>query len=164
MLHVDALRPVKFRAQERRLVLWIRHVASPSMLREFGPPSTAHACGNSRVLETCEELHGVGASHSSPIKSIGVNGAVRSSAAPTLSSPGETKLASRSPRARFPIWSWFCRQTTNRWPGVRVLSMGRPWLRRRKLDHGPSWKRPPRKSLRWQRDEQNPRNSRASPE
>ena len=87
----------------------------------------------------CEKnCHGVRAPHSSPMNSIGVNGPLSSSAAPQASRPGERVSVSRSPMARLPIWSWFCRKATNRWPGVRWVSTGAPWLRCRKLDQVPS--------------------------
>ena len=43
------------------------------------------------------------------MNSIGVNGEVSSSAAPTPSSPVDSVAPSRSPVARLPTWSWFCR-------------------------------------------------------
>lgn len=77
------------------------------------------------------------------MNSIGVKGAVMSSVAPTRSRAGDSDVEIRSPVARFPIWSWFCRYATNRCPGVRCRSTGRPWCRCRKLDQVPAWKKPP---------------------
>ena len=84
----------------------------------------------------CEVKKGqrVDAAHSSPIQSIGVNGEVSSSTAPTRSISGEVSSGSRSPTARLPTWSWFCRHTTKRQPGVRARSTGRPWLRPRNVE------------------------------
>lgn len=55
-----------------------------------------------------KNCQGVVAPHSSPMKSIGVNGPVSVSAAAQASSPGERAADSRSPWARLPIWSWVC--------------------------------------------------------
>ena len=43
------------------------------------------------------------------MNSIGVNGLVSTSVAPTASRPGERVAEIRSPTARLPIWSWSCR-------------------------------------------------------
>jgi hypothetical protein len=43
------------------------------------------------------------------MNSIGVNGEVSSRVAPTRSRPGDNDADIRSPTARLPIWSWFCR-------------------------------------------------------
>jgi hypothetical protein len=90
-----------------------------------------------------KNCHGVLAAHSSPMYSIGVNGAVSISVAPTRSIRGDTDAESRSPAARLPIWSWFCRYATNRCPGMRARSTARPCTRPRKLDHVPAWKNAP---------------------
>ncbi|CAM5665843.1 hypothetical protein SALBM217S_02415 [Streptomyces griseoloalbus] len=67
------------------------------------PSLTAFASSGS--VWSVKNCHGVPAAHSSPMNSIGVNGAVSVSAAAHASSPGETSPASRSPWARLPIWS-----------------------------------------------------------
>ncbi|CAM5616378.1 hypothetical protein STENM327S_05535 [Streptomyces tendae] len=53
-----------------------------------------------------KNCHGVPAAHSSPMNSIGVNGAVGVRVAAQAASPGETRDARRSPWARLPTWSW----------------------------------------------------------
>ena len=48
---------------------------------------------------------GVDAAHSSPMNSIGVNGAVSTSPAPTLTRSADSPLEILSPVARLPTWS-----------------------------------------------------------
>ena len=68
--------------------------------------------------------NGVDAPHSSPWKSIGVNGPARVSSAAQASWSSSRCSVNRSPRARLPIWSWFWLQTTSRHVGIVSVSIG----------------------------------------
>ncbi len=79
---------------------------------------------------------GAEAAHSSPWKSIGVNGPARVSSAAQSSwsssrCPGDGS-DSRSPAARLPTWSWFWLHTTSRQVGIVAVGTGEPWWRPRK--------------------------------
>ncbi len=50
----------------------------------------------------------------------------------------------RSPVARLPIWSWFCRYARKEVPVSSEVSTGRPCVRSRNDDHVPAWKNAPR--------------------
>ena len=95
----SALRPVEARSGARR-----RGPAGPgrpprpSRARRTPPPAPPHGLGELGVGVVGEELPRASrAPHSSPMNSIGVNGAVSSSAAPQASRPGERQAESRSP-------------------------------------------------------------------
>ena len=62
-------------------------------------PSSGSGCD----VKNC---HGVEAAHSSPMNSMGVNGESTVSTAAIASPPSSSDCESRSPAARFPIWSW----------------------------------------------------------
>ena len=76
--------------------------------------------------------NGVEAAHSSPWKSIGVNGPASVSIAAQTSWSSSRWAVSRSPTARLPIWSWFWLATTSRQVGILAVSIGAPWSRPRK--------------------------------
>jgi len=104
------LGPVQLGTQERLAVLRIRDVGGgPAVRGELAAPALRDGLGQPGSSWSVKYCQGVSAPHSSPMNSIGVNGAVSTSPAPTLSRPGGTRLAIRSPTARFPIWSWSCR-------------------------------------------------------
>ncbi len=93
---------------------------------------------------SCEvkNWNGDDAAHSSPWKSIGVNGPASVSSAAHASWSSSSASTIRSPTARLPIWSWFCAQTTSRHDGIAAVSMGTPWSRPRYDEYVPSWKNP----------------------
>ncbi len=86
--------------------------------------------------------NGVEAAHSSPWKSIGVNGPAIVSRAAQASWSSSSVSVIRSPTARLPIWSWFWLHTTSRQVGMAAVSIGTPWSRSRKEENVPSWKNP----------------------
>jgi hypothetical protein len=88
-----------------------------------------------------KNCQGVDAAHSSPMNSIGVNGAARVSRAASASRSSSRVSVRRSPVARLPIWSWSCAKVTSRQVGMRG-SIGNPWLRLRNDEYVPSWKNP----------------------
>ncbi len=64
---------------------------------------------SARSGKWAKNCHGVRAPHSSPMNTIGVNGEQNRIAAPQATRPGVSVAACRSPVARLPTWSWFCR-------------------------------------------------------
>ena len=79
------LGPVQLGPEERLLVLRVRHVRGAPAVRaelRLRPASTALASAGS--VWSVKYCHGVHAAHSSPMNSIGVNGAVSTSPAPSL--------------------------------------------------------------------------------
>ncbi len=98
--------------------------------------ASASSCSGCEV----KNCHGVLAPHSSPMNSIGVNGEVSRISAPTRARPVVAIWLSRSPVARLPIWSWFCRHTTKRYPGTADRSTGLPCGCPRNSENVPSWK------------------------
>ena len=124
------LGPVQLRARERRRVLRVGHASASQPIRA----NSAMPALGGRSAELglgCEvkNCHGVDAAHSSPMQSIGVNGAARSAARARRQQVVVEMLgASRSPAARLPTWSWFCRRPTSRQVGI---GRGRPGARGR---------------------------------
>ncbi len=86
--------------------------------------------------------NGVAAAHSSPWKSIGVNGPHRVSRAAQASWSSSSFSVIRSPTARLPTWSWFWLQTTRRQVGIAAVSIATPWSLSRNELNVPSWKKP----------------------
>ena len=80
-----------------------------------------------------KNCHGVEAPHSSPIQSIGVNGEVSSSAAPTSSSAAADELAGQ-PVAQRPVADLVVvlQERDEPVPGISRRSTGRPCSRPRK--------------------------------
>jgi hypothetical protein len=97
-----------------------------------------------RSASGCEVKNANGdvAAHSSPWKSMGVNGPHRVSSAAQASWSSSSRSVSRSPRARFPTWSWFWLQTTSRQAAMCSVSIGLPWVSPRNVENVPSWKNP----------------------
>ena len=78
--------------------------------------------------------------YSSPMNSSGSAGAENSSAAATFTAAKGAMVESRSPTARLPTWSWFCRQIVKRSPPRSALGVPRG---RAKYSDGSPWKAKP---------------------
>jgi len=55
----------------------------------------------------------------------GGEGASKTIATAAASAAGSASAVSRSPRARLPIWSWFCRKETNAVSGRAAVELPR---------------------------------------
>ena len=75
------------------------------------PSRTAFARSGSFSKST-KNWNGVEAAHSSPMNIRGICGASRKSACARARRSGGMRCERRSPKARLPIWSWFCRNAT----------------------------------------------------
>ena len=78
--------------------------------------------------------NGVVAPNSSPMNSSGGEGASNTIATAAASAAGSASTVSRSPKARLPTWSWFCRNETNAVSGSPAVELPRaPPAQRRML-------------------------------
>ena len=84
----------------------------------------AHRVGQLAVVVGEEQERRVLAT-SSPMNSSGICGASSSSAIAASSASGSALAVRRSPKARLPIWSWFCRKSTNAVGGRSPLGLPR---------------------------------------
>ena len=62
---------------------------------------------------------------SSPMNINGICGHSSCRAMAASSARGSASVVSRSPKARLPIWSWFCRNRTNAVGGSAALAVPR---------------------------------------
>ena len=92
--------------------------------------------------------NGVDAAHSSPWKSIGVNGPHSVSSAAQASWSSSSASVIRSPTARLPIWSWFWLETTSRQVGMARVSIGDAVVTLAERRVGPVVEEPPLAHLR----------------
>ncbi len=86
------------------------------------PSVTACASSGPKSLKN---RNGVEAAHSSPMNSSGIAGASSSTALAACTAAGGASAEMRSPSARLPIWSWFCRKSTNAVAGSAALGSPR---------------------------------------
>ena len=114
---------------------WSQSICANSALRPFATasPSSGSGC----AVKNC---HGVLAPYSSPMNSMGVKGWVMSHVAAAIARSTLMDWFIRSPAARLPTWSWFCRNVTN-WNGrCSAASISRPCERPRNVEYVPLWK------------------------
>ena len=78
-------------------------------MANLAPPALAHGVGEI-AMEVGEEEEGRVSPHSSPMNSSGTCGDSSRIAVSARSIRGAASAVSRSPKARLPIWSWFCRK------------------------------------------------------
>ena len=95
--------------RERRRVLRVGHVGRVPARAANSAPALGGRAASSGSGWQVKNCHGVAAAHSSPMNSIGVNGGQRQQRRADAAGRGEQRSEIRSPVARLPIWSWFCR-------------------------------------------------------
>src|SRR5581483_4096822 len=109
-------RPVELRALEGPRVAGIGSAAAGS--RNFSKPANSRlrpsVTARARSPEKSQKnRNGVAAANSSPMKSIGGEGASSNTVIATSSAASEASREMRSPSARLPTWSWFWMNDTN---------------------------------------------------
>ena len=128
------------------------------------PSRTAFASAGSSEKST-KNRNGVEAPHSSPMNSSGICGERSRPARRERQPLGPASAVRRSPKARLPIWSWFCRKPTKAVggrcaegsprgspPGARTLALiGEAFGEAARRDARPAGRRNPRSSRRSRR-------------
>ena len=118
--------PVQHGGLEGRHVQRIRHVVAVFLIGPGEFPRRPLRTASARSpLKSQKNGNGTFDPHSSPMNSIGTVGASSVMASAASIASGVTMASSRSPSARLPIWSWFCRKLTKAAGGSSPLGSPR---------------------------------------